>query len=142
MAFPDTLFSKVLPSLGAVYLLGTSLLYAWYGIEAYPRQEWLLEAQVSVIFLLPIVNWLRGPQSGVPREKTVRLIGFMLLLHSAWDAAHWPGRTIVQTAVDPRLPELCPYFDIPLGLLLLISSFRKTSWSETESVSQTSKNPA
>lgn len=112
-----------LPALGAVYLLGTSLLYAWYGITAFPRQEWLLEVQVSVIFLLPLVNWLRGPASGVSRERTTWIVGLMLLLHSVWDATHWPGLTVVNTPVDPRLPRYCPYFDIGLGLLLLTQSF-------------------
>ena len=107
-----------IPILGATTLTISALTYLYYGATAYPRQEWLLEAEISIIFLLPILTLIRRTKG---RDALIRLIGTMLLLHSIWDALHWPGRPIVQTPVNPWLPWICPFFDLPLGFWLVAS---------------------
>lgn len=105
-------------TVGATYLALSSLTYAFFGIRAFPDQEWLLETQISIIFLLPIVNLIRRVER---RDSLVRLIGGMLILHSVWDALHWPGRPVVLTPVSAWLPQFCPFLDLPLGAWLWIA---------------------
>jgi hypothetical protein len=103
--------------LGTLQLAISSGIYAFFGLTAYPRQEWLLEILVSVVFMLPALSLLKGNTTG---KSAVRLIGIMLLFHSLWDTLHWPLLSVIDTPIDPRIPQICPYFDIPLGILLLV----------------------
>ncbi len=107
----------LLPVIGMILLMGSASIYTGFGVSAYPRQEWLLELLISAAVLIPVINFLVVPGDFT---KAVRLIGAMLLLHSIWDALHWPMLGWVDTPVDPRIPKLCPLFDIPVGIALLV----------------------
>jgi hypothetical protein len=104
------------PILGMLLLMWSASVYSAFGLSAYPRQEWLIETLVSVIFLIPVVNFFKGPGSF---STATRFIGLMLLVHSMWDALHWPGLVIIQTPIDPRIPKYCPFLDLPVGAWLL-----------------------
>lgn len=105
--------------IGALYLLLTCTLYAYFSIQAFPRQEWLLGVQVSILLCLPILHLFRP---GENPARVSRLLGLALIAHSFWDSLHWPGFPLIQTPVDPRLPTLCPFLDLALGALLLFGS--------------------
>ena len=107
----------VLPILGVLTLMGSASVYSAFGISAYPRQEWLLEILVGAVFLIPVFNLFRGPGTF---SSAVRFLGLALLLHSGWDALHWSMHPIIQTPIDPKIPALCPWIDLPLGVLLLV----------------------
>ena len=100
-----------------IALIWSASVYSTFGLTAYPRQEWLLELLVGIVFILPIFSFLKGRGS---MSASVRVMGAMLLLHTGWDALHWPGHILIHTPLDPRIPLLCTYFDLPLGFLLLI----------------------
>ena len=102
-----------------LWLMWTASVYSGFGLSAFPRQEWLLETLISIVFLIPVINFLTCRGDFL---LGVRIIGVMLLLHSGWDALHWTSLDIVRTPIDPRIPQLCPLFDIPLGILLLLRS--------------------
>ncbi len=91
--------------------------YSAFGFSAYPRQEWLLETLASIIFLIPVINILRNTAHPA---SAARILGLMLLAHSGWDALHWPGNSLINTPIDPMFPKICPFLDIPTGILLLI----------------------
>lgn len=103
--------------LGMLALLWSSSVYSAFGIGTYPRQEWLLEVLVSILFALPVLEMLKGPARSV---NAVRNMAIALLLHSLWDALHWPGHAWIDTPIDPRIPHLCPWIDLPLGAWLLV----------------------
>jgi hypothetical protein len=103
--------------LGLILLIGAATIYGTYGISAYPRQEWIIELIASVIFILPVMNLLRVPGS---LASGVRVLGGALLLHSVWDACHWPGTPLINTPIDPWIPQSCPFIDLPVGTWLLI----------------------
>ena len=103
--------------MGLLLLIWSSSVYTSFGISAYPRQEWLVEALVGAIFILPALNLLKGlSQLGT----AVRIVGGALILHSLWDALHWPGAALIQTPVDSWLPRTCPFLDLPVGFWLLL----------------------
>jgi len=102
---------------GMLVLMWVSAIYSAYGISAYPRQEWILEVLASVLFIIPVVNLLRVPKS---LALAARLIGGMLILHTLWDALHWPDNPLINTPIDPWIPHFCPWIEIPLGSWLLI----------------------
>jgi|GEM_PF-6469266 len=103
--------------IGMLCLMWAASVYTAYGISAHPRQEWLVESLAGILFLIPVVNLLRGPGS---LTVAARLIGGALIAHSVWDALHWPGSPIIQTPIDPWIPQVCPWIDLPVGALLLI----------------------
>jgi hypothetical protein len=105
------------PILGLIWLTGSASIYGAFGVTAFPRQEWLLELLASAVFLIPVLNLLRGRGSF---STAVRWLGLMLLAHSIWDALHWPELPVVLTPIDPRLARLCPTGDIVLGLWLVV----------------------
>jgi hypothetical protein len=105
------------PILGLIWLTGSAAIYGAFGVTAYPRQEWLLELLASTLFLLPVINLLRG-RSGY--LSAVRWLGVALLAHSVWDALHWPELPVILTPIEPRLPRLCPLGDLILGALLAV----------------------
>ena len=107
---------SLLPILGMMVLMWSASVYSAYGISAYPRQEWLVESLASIIFVIPVLNFFKGSRS---MSGAVRLVGAMLLLHSVWDALHWPGQALLQTPIDPWIPRLCPFLDLSLGSWLL-----------------------
>jgi hypothetical protein len=107
----------IMTVLGMLALMWSASVYSAFGLSAYPRQEWLLETLVSIVFVIPVINLLKGPGSF---SHAVRAMGVMLLAHSIWDALHWPGSIMINTPIDPRIPMFCPFSDIPLGLWLLI----------------------
>ncbi len=107
----------LLPVVGMLLLMWSASVYSGFGISAYPRQEWLLEILTAIVVIIPVLNLLIVPGD---YSKAVRLVGATLLLHSVWDALHWPAFTIIDTPIDPRIPKICPIGDIPIGILLLI----------------------
>jgi hypothetical protein len=100
-----------------ILLMWSASVYSAFGLSAYPRQEWLVESLVSIIFLIPVINFFKGPGSFT---AAVRFVGLMLLAHSAWDLLHWPGHAVIDTPIDPRIPSYCPFMDIPVGIWLLV----------------------
>src|SRR5436309_2743447 len=98
-ALPSTVpVTPIGPILGMLLLMWSASVYSAFGFSAFPRAEWLLEALVAIIFLIPVVNFLRKPGA---LGASVRIIGLMLLLHSVWDALHWPGHALIDTPIDP-----------------------------------------
>lgn len=110
----------LIPLLGVLLLIWSASVYSAFGIATFPRQEWVIESLASLVFLVPAVRILRGTRDQASLERTIRVVGFMLLLHTGWDALHWPGRSVIQTPVEPMIPSLLPFLEIPLGFLLLI----------------------
>jgi hypothetical protein len=106
-----------IPVLGALLLVWAAATYTTAGLLAYPRQEWLVELLTGAVFVLPVFNLLRG---GGSLSGSIRIVGLMLLIHSGWDALHWPGNPVIDTPIDPRIPRICPFLDIPMGMWLLI----------------------
>ncbi len=113
-ARPDLPFMSVL---GSIALIWAASVYSAYGISAFPRQEWLVESLAAILFILPVVALLSQPGKLAP---AVRIVGLMLLVHSLWDAAHWPGHAMIDTPIDPWIPKACPAVDVVLGMALLI----------------------
>jgi hypothetical protein len=107
----------LLPAMGMIALMWSASVYSGFGLSSFPRQEWLLELLVAAVFLLAVINLLVRPGT---LSSAVRVIGAMLILHSVWDALHWPGNILVDTPIDPRIPRLCPVVDLILGPILLI----------------------
>jgi hypothetical protein len=103
--------------LGIITLVGAATIYGSYGVTAYPRQEWIIEVLASIIFVIPVINLLRVPGS---LATGVRILGGMLVLHSVWDAFHWPGASFIHTPIDPWIPQSCPFIDLPIGTWLLV----------------------
>jgi hypothetical protein len=103
--------------LGMLVLMWSASVYSAYGLSAYPRQEWLIETLASVLFVIPVVNVLRGV--GTLRSQ-LRWVGALLIAHSLWDALHWPAAPLIQTPIDPWIPELLPWLELPLGAYLLV----------------------
>jgi hypothetical protein len=103
--------------LGVLAMTGSCALYSAAGLSAYPRQEWIMEILVNALFLIPVVNLLRG---GGNLSTFVRVLGLMLIVHTGWDAFHWPGSPLIDTPVDPWVPKSLPWFKIPLGVWLIV----------------------
>jgi hypothetical protein len=110
----------IIPILGTLLLMWSAAAYSVYGLAAYPHQEWLIETLAAIIFVLPVVKLLQGRGHPERLGSTIRLIGAMLLLHSVWDALHWPGHAVIHSPVDPFVPRICPFLDLPMGFLLLV----------------------
>lgn len=102
---------------GMILLTWSLSVYSAYGISAFPRQEWLIEVLAALLFLIPVVRMLRGPAS---LSSAIRFLGAMMILHSVWDALHWPGYIVIDTPIEPWIPKICPILNIPVGFLLLI----------------------
>ncbi len=108
---------SILCILGLLHLVGMAGVYLVFGLSAYPRQEWIIESLGAIVCLLPVVHLLRGLS---PLPTAVRYLGAMLLLHSIWDALHWPGGPMIDTPMEAWIPRICPGIDAVLGFFLVL----------------------
>lgn len=104
-------------TVGIIALSGAAAVYAAYGVSAWPRPEWLIEVLAALIFLIPVFNLTMGKGD---LASAARVLGAALLVHSLWDALHWPGFALLDTPIDPWIPQVCPLIDIPIGFWLLL----------------------
>lgn len=118
-----TRLGAILPSLArwtgwcaVIYAIAANAFYSFYGMATFPAQEWVLEATFSIFFLLPVLSWFKHKVIDAPL-----LVGLALGLvgHSVWDLMHWPALGQINTPIDPRLPVLCPIFDLGLAAVLI-----------------------